>query len=142
MSLPGHGSRARRPGVGAASYLLLAAQILSLAHLLVVRHVTCPEHGDVMHSGQPRETLSARPIVRDGLASRPATADEAPQAESGHDHCLVCSITQERFALSPTVSTGAESNALPIPFASRPGTGPFAPVPVIALSPKNSPPLL
>jgi hypothetical protein len=63
-----------------------------------------------------------------------------PGAESSHDHCLICTITHERFALLPPASTSAASIELAVPPVFRPDASPFAPVAVIALSPKNSPP--
>jgi hypothetical protein len=126
--------------MGAASYLLLAAQILSLGHLLLVRHATCPEHGDVTHFGQPNEAPPAQPVADEGCSSRGSTLTAAPRAESGHDHCLVCTLTHERFALLPPVGASAESIDLGSPLIPPSHASPVAPVSVIVLSPKNSPP--
>lgn len=140
MPSTGNSGRVRQPGMSATSYFLLAAQLLSLGHLLVVSHVTCPEHGDVIHSGQPRELLSARPIVDEGLSSLRSIAAAAPRAENGHDHCLICTITHERFALLPPANHCMASIELAVPFVSPSDAGPFAPVALIVFAPKNSPP--
>ena len=137
MPLVGESRRMRGPGLGATSYLLLAAQVLSLGRFLLVSHATCPEHGDVMHSGQPHEALVARPIANECL--RPMVG-AVPQAEDGHDHCRICTITHERFALLPPARAGAKSIELPVGRVARSVASPLPPVAVIAFSPKTSPP--
>jgi hypothetical protein len=126
--------------MSATSYLLLAAHILSLGHLLLVCHVTCPKHGDISHAALPHQSLSARPILDEGSSSGHAVAGAAPHADSGHDHCLICTITHERFALLPPAGMRGESIALAVPPVPSSDAGPFAPVDLIVLSPKNSPP--
>jgi hypothetical protein len=140
MPSAGDGNRMRRSGMGATSYLLLAAQILSLGHLLLVRHRTCSEHGDVIHSGQPHEELPAPPIAEGDLASGQPIVGAASRAAGDHHHCLICTVTRERFALLPSASTGAESIELTVALVPSSDASPFAPVAVIVLSPKNSPP--
>ncbi len=138
MRKTGHSGRVRAPGMRAASFLLLAAQILTLGHLLVVRHVTCPEHGDIIHAGQP--ALHGQHSVDEDASGRRSIEGTVPRAESVHDHCFVCTSTHERFALLPPTrqATSSFEVALPIPPPSE--SSPFAPVDLIVLSPKNSPP--
>jgi len=137
MPSKGDSSRVRGLGMSATSYFLLAAQLLSLGHLLTVHHVTCPEHGGVIHAEQPHEALYG---PGDDASCRRSVERKVPRAESVHDHCLVCTSTHERFALLPPACHPMASVevALLIPTASE--SGPFAPVDLIALSPKNSPP--
>jgi len=136
----GSSGRAGRPAMHAISLLLLAAHFLSLGHMLVVRHVTCAQHGDVVDSGHPREALYSQPVAAENGRHLAAIQGTAPQAEAAHDHCVVCSNTKERFALpSPDRQAGPRVEvALRIPSSFEPG--PFAPIDLIALSPKNSPP--
>ncbi len=126
----------------ATGLLLLAAQILSLGHLMVVRHVTCPEHGDIIHAGQPHEASHALPSDDDAedASSRPCIEGTGPRAEGVHDHCFICTSTHERFALLPPArqATSSIEAARPIPLSSE--SGPFTTVDLIVLSPKNSPP--
>jgi hypothetical protein len=131
--------RAQRPGMRATSYLLLAAQLLSLVHVFVVRHIMCPEDGDVIHTAVPHETLSARPF-NEASSPRSPSADAAPQVEHGHDHCLTCTSTSKRFALVQPAQTSATAVALATPLAPSSVPGLVAPVAVIVLAPKNSPP--
>jgi len=139
MRETGSSGRAHRPAMHAASLLLLAAQILSLGHLLVARHVTCAEHGDIIDSGQADELLHGQPVAQHA-SHIGAIRATAPQAEGAHDHCLAYSNTKERFALlAPERQAGPIARAA-LPILPSFELGPFVPIDLIALSPKNSPP--
>jgi len=97
--------RARRASLRATSTLLLAAQLLTLGHLLIVRHTICPEHGEAIHSGSPSETQALRPS-HEGATNAPALDGGAAPAEHAHDHCLAQANTRERFALVPVSGRG------------------------------------
>src|SRR5687767_13030524 len=84
------------------AWLCLAAQALGVAHLTVVRHATCLEHGEVVHSDAPADGV-------DGAAQSPhlqGTADTAARLQTAalpadgdsHDHCLVCATRREVVA--------------------------------------------
>jgi hypothetical protein len=122
------------------SFLLLAAQILSLGHLLVVGHVTCPEHGDIIHARKPHQGSHAQGSDGDDAAGRRFVEETVPQAESVHDHCAICTSTHERFALLPPTRQPTSSVEVAHPTPPSSESGPFAPVDLIVLSPKNSPP--
>lgn len=139
MRKMGSSGRAGRPAMHATSLLLLAAQLLSFGHLLVVRHVTCAEHGDIVDSGHPHEALHRQPVAAKEAFHLGAVQGTAP-AEAAHDHCFVCSNTKERFALlSPDRQAGSRVE-VSLPILSSFDLGPFVPIDLIALSPKNSPP--
>jgi hypothetical protein len=137
MPRAGNNKRMRRLG-RITSYFLLAAQMLSIGHLVLVRHSTCAEHGDVIHgpAGEPHEGRFA-----ESLSSSDGTvAGTVPQAEGGHDHCLICTTTRERFALTPPVRTSVDQVGPSVSLVSPSHTGAMAPVAVLVFSPKNSPP--
>lgn len=140
MRKTGSSGGAKRPAMHATSLLLLAAQLLSLGHLLIVAHVTCPEHGDVIHTQRPHQALHRQAAASEGGSNLDATRGTAPQGDVEHDHCAVCSTTNERFALfSPDRQAGLGLEAA-LPVQSSLELAPFAPIDLIALSPKNSPP--
>jgi len=123
----------------ATSTLLLAAQLVALGHLLVVRHTICPEHGEAIHSESPgdAQTLGSS---HEGAAADSTLGAGTPTAEHAHDHCLACTNTRERFALLPALDSmrGALFVATTRP---SPATVDAAPaVAVFLLAPKNSPP--
>ena len=129
----------RRASMRATSTLLLAAQVLSLSHLLVVRHTICPEHGEAIHSESPSDA-QALGSSHEGAAADPTLGAGAPTAEHAHDHCLALANPRERFASwpAPDVMPGPHLVAATLPSL---GTVDAAPaVAVLLLAPKNSPP--
>jgi len=78
--------------------------------------------------------------AREDASGRSSIEGIAPRADSGHDHCLICTITHDRFALFPPVSQRLASIEVVASISPYANAGPFAPVDLIALSPKNSPP--
>ena len=136
----GNSGRARWPGMHAISLLLLAVQLMSVGHQLLVSHVTCPEHGDIIHRGQVHEASHEQREAREDALGRLSIEGRTPRADSGHDHCLICTFTHERFALFPPASQRLASIEVAVSIPPSSNAGPFAPVDLIALSPKNSPP--
>ncbi len=130
---------ARRASLRATSTLLLAAQLLTLGHLLIVRHTICPEHGEAIHSSARSETQALPPTHQDAT-SDPSAGSGAPPAEHAHDHCLAQANARERFALLPA----ADLTIGPLLLAPlRPSLAAVALTPavsVLLLAPKNSPP--
>ena len=131
--------RMRHASMRATSTLLLAAQLLALSHLLVVRHTICPEHGEAIHSESPSDaqTLGSS---HEGAAADPTLGPGAPAAEHAHDHCLALANTRERFVPLPfpDVMPGPLSVAATLPSLATVGVAPA--VAVLLLAPKNSPP--
>ena len=121
------------------SLILLALQVLSLGHLLSVRHVTCLQHGDIVHVAQSAaRSLTRVTQGRVGWLQVSVAATEAT-LDADHDHCLACVDTDRRsLAIAAGQSLGNDVVAVGALGASR--TTFFAPVDLILLSPKNSPP--
>jgi hypothetical protein len=134
-----HSGRVRRARMRATSTLLLAAQLATLGHLLIVRHTICPEHGEAIHAASPSEAQALRASPA-GLASGPALDRGATPAEHADDHCLARANTRERFALLPTpdVTPGSLLETATLPSLSTVAVAPA--VAVLFLAPKNSPP--
>jgi hypothetical protein len=119
------------------AYLCLGAQLLGLVHVLVVRHATCPTHGEVTHGVATPASLADVPLAR--------TVRGAPSAALEHrdDHCLLFVARRRELAgLAP----GAEQAAPLLPTPTRAGDpGEITPPPALAvlrLAPKTSPPAL
>jgi hypothetical protein len=118
--------------------LLASAQILAFAHLALVGHQTCLEHGEAIHAGhakaapaqagQPRVgvTLNAQPLDLEGHA---------------HEHCLSVANSRTKLVL-PLLAEGALIALLPMQgsyvdvFDAS-----FVGVDLLALAPKGSPPV-
>ena len=129
-----------RPGVGAALALLtLASPLLVTFHQAAVRHVTCPEHGELVDAPVEAPHPHAQPST--GLPGLFAERDPAGPSRPGeeHEHCSITLQRQVRAteqSLKPFVVTAPEVVA-PSPPES-PGLRSLA---VYRLAPKASPPL-
>jgi hypothetical protein len=115
----------------------LAGQVSSFAHLVLVRHVTCAEHGELVELGREHATASAAP-TRQASATVAAAAAESGH---GHEHCLIAPMRRDRLAASaPAALDSAHIDAYgTIGVLVADAVPP--PIAVIFLAPKNSPPL-
>lgn len=139
MSLTGKALRARARGLRLISQILLAVQLLSFGHLLSIRHVTCLEHGDIIHLQRAETPPNKADGRATGASSHSMEATESA-AEAEHDHCLACMDASRRYLLTgPTQPVFVcQVFVSPVPTARSTFS---APVDLILLSPKNSPPL-
>ena len=128
---------ARARGLRQVSGFLLAVQILSFGHLLLVRHVTCPEHGDFIHV--QRSSFGPATADAGSVLQRSILATE-PCVDAEHDHCLACVETNRRALLSGPPQV-LEHHAFAVSALRGSRAAFFAPIDLIRLSPKSSPPL-
>jgi hypothetical protein len=122
-------SLARRLLSGAA----LLAQLLGLVHATLVQHITCPEHGDLVHVGMGDETVPA---------PSPLAAVDVDTADGDdlHERCLL--DEDGEHAPAPTAARAPAPLATPRPHAPAPELAPVAPAtPIYVIAPKNSPPV-
>lgn len=117
----------------ALSGVFLAAQLSSLTHQLLVKHVTCAEHGELIHAdaaGTPAAPSSERAVSAGG----------GVKGHGGHEHCDLFFARREQLALP--VSTVVPFDGWTVepvaPAAHRVGF--TAPVALLRLAPKASPP--
>jgi hypothetical protein len=123
--------------------LCLVAQFSSFAHMLLVRHATCPDHGELIHANEEGGSAS---IERGQLAN--ASEEQVPAfearrdaaSEHGHDHCAVLAnrrdsttltAAQSPVLIGPPGLSGIQDHQedlRPVSFA------------LYLLAPKNSPP--
>jgi hypothetical protein len=127
--------RALRHFAGALATLALVGQLASFAHLVLVRHVTCAEHGELIEVGREHAVAVVTPHAAGAGIASAATGET-----HGHDHCLLAPMRRDRVAL------GAP-NALDCEHVDAYGTiGRVVarqvppPIAVILLAPKSSPP--
>ncbi len=111
-----------------------------MAHMLLVRHVACSEHGELVHAGSARAEPPPVRRVREGSAPE-ADADIDPAESHCHDHCWVAAHRQTGIvrhgapSMLPSLAPCLEAQALVEPVVLRPPA--FA---LYLLAPKNSPP--
>jgi hypothetical protein len=120
------------------SQILLAIQVLSLGHVLLVRHVTCPKHGDIVHV--THAASPARLDVRRAFAPLGSAEAAQPGSDGTHDHCALCIESNQRFALIPPATQDVGEVSVAVTLVPSSGATSFAHTCLILLSPKNSPP--
>ncbi len=114
--------------------LCLIAQLGALAHLLLVRHERCAEHGEVTHR------VEAAPAAH-AVAASPSAILDAGDPRSAHEEGDHCQWLAEHRAAAPAVSSFAQL----VPQVTRaecalPALAFAAPRSLYRLAPKLSPP--
>src|SRR5204863_2524062 len=91
--------------------------LVGVLHVLVVRHATCPSHGEIIHGGGANAKLVPAPLA-------PIAAVRPAAAESGEDldeHCLfVATRRREMAGLAP--GQGVVVRAAPISAVDAPSS--------------------
>ena len=137
--------KSSRRGIATALALsCLLGPILAHAHLWLVQHARCVEHGELLHVAG---SGTGAPVDESAVGESPAH-DRTPSADAQslvlsesheHDHCVVASA---RKAQAPAVSDALSIS--PPPLARPPllhlGAAPPPPLAAYVLAPKNSPP--
>ncbi len=116
------------------SGLVLSGQAATFAHLALVRHVTCAEHGELVHAS---DESVRRPPTQAG-----ATVDAFASTvdHHRHDHCLVCIFRRETSSgLVPVLQSAGLWRGVESAAAARPAVVGAA-VARYRLAPKTSPP--
>ena len=100
MRPPGKGAGPRAWGRRAAALaaLLVAGQLSSATHLLLVRHAVCPLDGELVH---PDEAVGhEHPQARAQNERSPLVGAEADrEAHHGHEHCILAAHRRDRAML-------------------------------------------
>jgi hypothetical protein len=126
-------ARARALAVFGA-YLCLATHLAGIVHVLVVRHATCPGHGEMIHGGAPAAAQTPPPAEKVARGVLPESAEEVD------DHCLMMATRRREMATLAPAPQGlveapavARLEALPVPTSFPART-------LLLLAPKTSPP--
>jgi hypothetical protein len=118
-----------------AALLSLLAQGTGLAHLALVSHVQCYEHDALAHA---EERTQAPPADE---TPTPLVGGVPVEAAHSDDHCLAAGLRQREVVIAAPDHTRTPLVAVVdvgSPLAGQ--TTPAAPVPLILLAPKSSPP--
>lgn len=115
------------------------AQIMAFAHVALVHHRTCLEHGEPIHAGADPTAATAmtRTVAPDAaLVAAPPSDDEG----HAHEHCLSMAHGRASLVLSPpTASALLEPRAATASWAQWGDQAPVS-LDLLALAPKGSPP--
>jgi hypothetical protein len=125
----------------------VGGQLSGFAHLLLIRHATCSEHGELIHAdevGQGGRHATERADPATKSSDEPgAPAYVAGTADStgahGHDHCPIAAHQRHQSALAgSSVVVSFEAHASRTAIVSQPAVR--VPQLVLLFAPKNSPP--
>jgi hypothetical protein len=118
-----------------AALLLVGSSLGQAAHLAVVEHAICAEHGDLLHAADSHAATA-------GPADHDDEGGSTPEQGGDHEHCQLLARNQGEQALPVASADGAL-----LPFAvpalvelapsvarARPAQAP------LSLAPKTSPP--
>jgi len=119
--------------------LCLHAQFALALHMLLVEHVRCAEHGELIHAnGDKHEDHDSASLHVS--SSGPTISGSSRQADHGHDHCLTCSERRKPALLPPMVpELGAPEDCFAVPAPAWDAA--FPSLRIYSLAPKTSPPV-
>jgi hypothetical protein len=112
--------------------LAMSGQVLSGLHFALVNHVTCAEHGELVETGAP----VAQPAATSTAPTIAALAAEG----HGHDHCSIALLRRQQARNSVTSTTPLRASPPQVAFV-LPASAPSAPIDLLSVAPKNSPPV-
>jgi hypothetical protein len=116
----------------------LASQLSGLAHLALVPHLACAEHGELVELGPGGP--EHRSLVQVEASGRVQASPAQVSQRHGHDHCVLAALRRTPACLERgPASVEARPSEEPVAGWRRvapPGSG----LPVLAVAPKSSPP--
>ena len=119
--------------------LCLYAQFASALHMLLVEHVRCAEHGELIHAnGDKHEDHDS--ASRELSSSGPTIGVSSRHADHGHDHCLTCS-ERRKLALLPPMLPELRAPEDRFAVLATGWDAPFPSLRIYSLAPKTSPPV-
>lgn len=116
----------------------ILSQLLGAAHLLLVSHDFCPEHGELLHGHHA--VIEGRVFLARQGSRGPEVLPDAGEDDE-HEHCFLVSEGRRLQALAPQRSLVPASASMEGPAGEAFGRAcPQLVVPLLLLAPKSSPP--
>lgn len=130
-----------RPSALWASWavLCLATQLSSMAHLALVEHVRCTQHGEWIHAGDEHVRGHVEHSTSESDASAIAPVADAHADDHQHDHCLASSERRKLAMLLPQLAE-LQPPRPALPTTAAPRATHLVAQAVHTLAPKTSPP--
>jgi hypothetical protein len=116
--------------------VLVSAHVFTFAHLALVSHRTCVEHGEAIHA----EALS--PTLQAGAKAESAVEGQAPDvAGHEHEHCICLAFGRSKLVLSaPAMGRLPEAPTVVEALCDAPDCL-VGGAEILAFAPKASPPV-
>src|SRR5689334_2905511 len=73
------------------AYLCLATHLAGIVHVLVVRHATCPGHGEMVHGAAPVAARTPPPASK-------TVQGRAAESSEEDEHCLMLATRRREMA--------------------------------------------
>jgi hypothetical protein len=123
----------------ALAVVCLLGPILAQAHMLLVRHARCAEHGELVHlDGADGDSIGTGATASSDVTTVSSSSPEEAKSH-GHDHCAAASARKTQAPVNcPQLTLPAASSSAAAPL--DPDAPSSAPVALYLLAPKNSPP--
>jgi hypothetical protein len=119
--------------------LLAVAQVVAFAHVALVAHRICAEHGESIHASPAVESLASADLD-EALAS--VSPSRGAAVGHDHEHCLCMAHSRERFVVPPRTSAELVRVEIAHSWQGSPRLAPALSVALFLLAPKGSPPAL
>jgi hypothetical protein len=125
--------------LGLALFALIG-QLSSSAHLLLVRHAVCPEHGELIHAASSEPSRTEHTKAPEAKASLVQASADADELTDGHGHCSIAAQRRERGVPNAASARVAASESIVARSApAQQQVFAFGGA-LLLLAPKNSPP--
>lgn len=133
------GAKSTRVLMASLAVLCLACQASTLVHLVVVAHVPCAEHGELIDvRAEAPLARAAVPVL--GAASVALVSPAAEPPPHSHDHCAVLATRRENARVSQPPLLVLDRAVVAQPRCTAEATSPAAMRP-LDVAPKSSPPV-
>ncbi len=114
----------------------LIAQLGSVAHLAIVKHVECSEHGELVEVADAAGASRSLDLL--GAKTLSVRADQI--LTHGHDHCSIAAFRRERIRPGSSVSAPVLATDARMAVLVTERDAPPPAIALLKLAPKNSPP--
>lgn len=142
MPAPRHATRTARLSALVAALACVVTQLAAFAHFALVRHATCPQHGELIHVEADAAAVRPSPHLapEPGQDAAALHAGDAADAHD-HDHCVVA-VTGREKVLQPFVYLQTSPSMHRVVASPRgpPVVLAHVAVALLSVAPKNSPP--
>ena len=130
----------RRLTVWVVGFVCLSAQFTAALHMVLVEHVRCAEHGELVHVDGDQHADHARADQRGVSSGGPTISSSSGDGDHGHDHCLICSERRKLALLPTTIPELRAPEGGDVLLALCPDASLYTPR-IYSYAPKTSPPV-
>ena len=117
------------------SGMVLLGQVTTFVHLASVRHVTCAEHGELVHASDDVVRVGAAQVDRPGVRTLASSGEQ-----HGHDHCLNCALRRETLTVPLSAQARVDATLSQLVLSANIEVRAHSSWALLQAAPKTSPP--